>query len=736
MVINMRYKYNIKGQVQGVGFRPFVYKLANKFNLIGYVKNNNIGVVLEVEGDKQNLESFEYSLKNNLPPLAKIDSINKIELKPLYKGQFEIMQSELETSTLKIASVPQDVAICHKCKLDIKNQSSYKNYFATNCTNCGPRYSIIQTVPYDRVNTSMKDFILCENCLKSYEDPLNRRYHAQPTCCSNCGPILKFKINNGKWKIKNDIYKDITKFIKDGKIGAIKGLGGFHIVCDSTNDEVVKKLRNYKNRPTKPFAIMCKDIKMIKSFAKISKIEQEVLSSKEAPIVIIQTNNSKLISKSVAPNIDKLGCMLPYTAFYHLLFNHLEKPIIATSANLGGEPIITTKEDIENKLPFIDFVVDYDRDIVNAIDDSVVQIVNNDILTMRLSRGYAPKEIKLPFKIDKKILALGANQKSSIALAFEDKIILSPYIGDLDNIKSIDFLLRTIDTFKRFYDFEPDIIICDKHNGYESTKLANTFNKPVVQVQHHLAHLYSVKAQHNLSGDFVSFIFDGTGLGDDGTLWGGEVFVNDKRKYYFKPIKLLGGEKAIKEPKRVALSLLFEKYILDDLLQLDLPTIKAFSKSEIKTLYTLWQKDLNCIASSSVGRLFDAVASFSGVCQIQTYEGEAGLLTEQNLKIIDVGFKYIITDGIIDIKFDFFDENIISKFYVTLVNIIVDISLKEKLPVILSGGVWQNKTLLELVCKTLDKQSVKYYYNTTTPINDGGIALGPVWDYLNNKFEY
>lgn len=728
----MRYKYNIKGQVQGVGFRPFVYKLANKFNLIGYVKNNNIGVVLEVEGDKQNLESFEYSLKNNLPPLAKIDSINKIELKPLYKGQFEIMQSELETSTLKIASVPQDVAICHKCKLDIKNQSSYKNYFATNCTNCGPRYSIIQTVPYDRVNTSMKDFILCENCLKSYEDPLNRRYHAQPTCCSNCGPILKFKINNGKWKIKNDIYKDITKFIKDGKIGAIKGLGGFHIVCDSTNDEVVKKLRNYKNRPTKPFAIMCKDIKMIKSFAKISKIEQEVLSSKEAPIVIIQTNNSKLISKSVAPNIDKLGCMLPYTAFYHLLFNHLEKPIIATSANLGGEPIITTKEDIENKLPFIDFVVDYDRDIVNAIDDSVVQIVNNDILTMRLSRGYAPKEIKLPFKIDKKILALGANQKSSIALAFEDKIILSPYIGDLDNIKSIDFLLRTIDTFKRFYDFEPDIIICDKHNGYESTKLANTFNKPVVQVQHHLAHLYSVKAQHNLSGDFVSFIFDGTGLGDDGTLWGGEVFVNDKRKYYFKPIKLLGGEKAIKEPKRVALSLLFEKYILDDLLQLDLPTIKAFSKSEIKTLYTLWQKDLNCIASSSVGRLFDAVASFSGVCQIQTYEGEAGLLTEQNLKIIDVGFKYIITDGIIDIKFDFFDENIISKFYVTLVNIIVDISLKEKLPVILSGGVWQNKTLLELVCKTLDKQSVKYYYNTTIPINDSNISLGQLYQYLSN----
>jgi len=736
MVINMRYKYTIRGQVQGVGFRPFVYKLANKFNLIGYVKNNNIGVVLEVEGDKQNLESFEYSLKNNLPPLAKIDSINKIELKPLYKGQFEIIQSELETSTLKIASVPQDVAICHKCKLDIKNQSSYKNYFATNCTNCGPRYSIIQTVPYDRVNTSMKDFILCKKCLKYYEDPLNRRYHAQPTCCLNCGPILKFKIDNGKWEIKNDIYKDIAKFIKDGKIGAIKGLGGFHIVCDSTNDEVIKKLRNYKNRPTKPFAIMCKDIKMIKTFAKISKIEQEVLLSKEAPIVIIQTNDTKRISKSVAPNINRLGCMLPYTAFYYLLFDHLDNPIVATSANLGGEPIITTKEDIENKLSFIDFVVDYNRDIVNAIDDSVVQIVNNDILTMRLSRGYAPKEIKLPFKIDKKILALGANQKSTIALAFDDKIILSPYIGDLDNIKSIDFLRRTIDTFKKFYDFEPDVIICDKHNGYESTKLANTFNKPVVQVQHHLAHLYSVKAQHNLSGDFVSFIFDGTGLGDDGTLWGGEVFVNDKRKYYFKPIKLLGGEKAIKEPKRVALSLLFEKYILDDLLQLDLPTIKAFSKSEIKTLYTLWQKDLNCIASSSVGRLFDAVASLSGICQIQTYEGEAGLLSELKIKNeklkIKNSFNYKITNGIIEIDWDFFDNDLITKFYNTLVKIIIDIAQKEDLRAILSGGVFQNKNLLELIIEQFKQKNIPYYYNTTTPINDSNISLGQLYQYLSN----
>jgi len=730
-MIIIRYNYVIKGKVQGVGFRPFVYKLATKFNLKGFVQNDNIGVVIEVEGIKKDLDSFEYSLKNNLPPLAKIELIKKIELKPLYKGQFEIIQSKLETSTSKYVSVPPDVAICYKCKLDIYTNKKYEKYFSTNCTNCGPRYSIIQTVPYDRANTSMKNFILCKSCLKEYKNPLNRRYHAQPTSCKECGPQLKLKIQNNKIKTNDDdIFKQISLLLKNGQIGAIKGIGGFHIVCDATNSKVIQKLREFKNRPTKPFALMYKDIDMIKSFAHISQKEQELLLSKEAPIVLLNKKQNNILSDLIAPNISKIGCMIAYSGFYYILFEYLNIPIIATSANLGGEPIITTKNDIENRLPFIDFVVDYNRDIVNAIDDSVVQVVNNDILTMRLSRGYAPKEIKLPFKLDKKILALGANQKSSIALAFDDKIILSPYIGDLDNIESINFLKRTIKTFKKFYDFESDIIICDKHNSYESTKLAKTFNKPVIQIQHHLAHLFSVKAQYNLSGKYTSFIFDGTGLGDDGTLWGGEIFVNDKRKYHFKSIKLLGGEKAIKEPKRVALSLLFEKYSLDEILELNLPTIKAFSKNEIKMLYYSWNKNINAPQSSSIGRYFDAISSLGNICQIQSYEGEAGLLSEQNLKITNNSFDYIIQDNIIDICFDFFDKDLIIKFYTTLVKIIVDISKKEKLPVILSGGVWQNKTLLELTCKALDKHKIKYYYNTTTPINDGGIALGQIWSYL------
>jgi hydrogenase maturation protein HypF len=317
--------------------------------------------------------------------------------------------------------------------------------------------------------------------------------------------------------------------------------------------------------------------------------------------------------------------MLPYTPLHFLLFEHLDTPIVATSANLSGEPIITDVKELEEKLPFLEFVVDFNRDIVNAIDDSVVQVVDDDIQILRLARGYAPKVLKLPKKIDKNILAVGANQKSTISIAFEDNLILSPYIADLDSIKSFSYFERTIETFKRFYDFSPDVVVCDKHPNYESTKWAKSFSP--IMIQHHKAHLASVKAEFRLSGDeYVGFIFDGTGLGSDDTLWGGEVFVDGERKYHFKPIKLIGGEKAIKEPYRVALSLLFEKYSLEEVLEFNLPY------KNIPLLYQTWKKELNTPKSSSVGRLFDGVASLAKLCDFQSYEGEAGLLTEWKMK--------------------------------------------------------------------------------------------------------
>ena len=712
----MRYKYLINGQVQGVGFRPFVYKLAYELGLYGFVKNSIEGVAIELEGEDSKISEFEKLLHTELPPLAGIDTIIKTKIELKHEKSFEILKSSEDLKSFKTALVSPDIAICKDCLADIENEKKYKDYFATNCTNCGPRYSIIKTVPYDRVNTSMKKFIMCESCQEEYENPLNRRYHAQPVSCHNCGPSLSHEL------------KDVAEDIKNGKIVCIKGLGGFHIVCDATKGEVIARLRELKNRPTKPFAIMCKDLEQVQSLAEIGEDERELLESREAPIVILKKSATSTISDLIAPNIDRIGCFLPYTALQHILFKYLKNPIVATSANLANEPIIIDAKEIQKKLPFVDMIVDFDRDIVNGVDDSLVQVIGSKVQTLRLSRGYAPKVVKLPFKSKKRILAVGANAKNSIAFVMAENIILSPHIGDLGSLEAFEFFTRTIESFKSFYDFEPDVIVHDKHPNYETTKWAKEQGKELVAVQHHLAHIYACKAEFGLSGEYLGFSFDGTGYGDDSTLWGGEVFVGDERKYSFKQIKLLGGEKAIKEPRRIALSMLFDRLSLDEVLALDVALIKSFTHAQIKTLHQSYSKNLNAPLSSSVGRIFDAMASFANLLQFQSYEGEAGLICEQNYnKNITRIFQYVILDGIIDIKFDFFDKDIVSVFINTLVKIVVELSKKENLEVILSGGVFQNKTFLELIELQLESKKIKYYHQEMTAINDGGIALGQIY---------
>ena len=732
----MRVSYSIKGQVQGVGFRPFIYKTALELDLVGFVKNNESGVEIQAQGTELNIDNFEKSLSLNLPPLARIDAITKKEITPLKETSFKILQSSQNSSNSKTAQVSCDIATCKDCLDDIKTEGRFYNYFATNCTNCGPRYSIVKSVPYDRKNTSMDMFLMCSECKDAYENPLDRRYHAQPISCNNCGPKLSLWQLCDKTQMQTqNIYKSVASMIKDAKIVAIKGLGGFHIVCDATNDEVIQRLRAYKNRPTKPLAIMCKDLQQVKLLASASTKEQELLASKEAPIVILKKElDAKIkISDAIAPNIDRIGCFLPYTPLHHLLFKQLHNPIVATSANLGSEPIIIKARDIKEKLPFVDFVLDFDRDIVNGVDDSLVQVVNGNIQMLRLSRGYAPKVVKLPFKSEKRILAVGANAKNAIAFVIEDSIIISPHIGDLGSLKAFEFFERTIETFKRFYDFEPDVIVHDMHPNYETTKWAKRQGKELVEVQHHLAHIYACKAEFGLSGDYLGFSFDGTGYGKDKSLWGGEIFVGDERKYSFKPLKLLGGEKAIKEPRRVALSMLFDNYSLDEVLKLDLDLVRSFKESEIKILHQSHTKNLNAPLSSSVGRLFDAMASFSNLLQFQSYEGEAGLICEQNYNAdVTDAYEYKIVDGIIDIKFDFFDKELVTRFINTLAQIVLDVSKKEKMQVILSGGVFQNKTLLELVASGLDKENIKYHYQQETAINDGGIALGQAYSVFQN----
>lgn len=738
-------KLEVRGVVQGVGFRPYVYNLALKYDIKGWVNNDDKGVNILLYSSKESCDKFIKDLKDNPPLLAKIDSINieKIINEKEYKS-FEIIQSQ--NTNNKSVIIPPDMAICQDCIDDINDENNLRyNYALTNCTNCGPRYSIIKTVPYDRFNTSMKEFELCFNCKDEYENPSNRRYHAQPLSCENCGPLIHLYNKNNELLSSNlEAIKDIAKLINEGNSVAVKGLGGFHLICDATNTKVVEELRLKKNRPSKPFAVMFKDTKSVKNYTKIKKIEEEFLNSKEKPIVLLEKLENSSLSNALAPNINKLGCFIAYTPLHHILFRYLNNPILATSANLKDEPIIRFKDELLEKLgDEIDYILDFNRDIVNACDDSVIQVVNNDILKLRNARGYAPSALKLEKKLSKNILALGANQKSTISLAFENNLILSPHIGDLNSIDSVEYFLRTINTFKRFYDFEADLIVCDKHPNYESVKWAKTQNIKVVQIQHHYAHILSCMAEYKLKNTVLGFAFDGTGYGDDGNIWGGEVFICDskkyKRAYHFKYFKLLGSQKAVKEPKRIALSLLFDIYSLDEILCLENSVTKAFSKNEIKLMYTIWQKGLNAPLTSSLGRIFDAVASIANLAHFQSYEGETGLLIEQNYdESIKSTYLYHIKDGIINIDSmikqmleDKCAKLICSKFINSLCHIIIEISNNHKdLQIVLSGGVFQNKTLLELVCKKLKSLNKKYYYSKKIPLNDAGISVGQVYHLI------
>lgn len=617
-------------------------------------------------------------------------------------------------------------------------------YPLTNCTNCGPRYSIIKTVPYDRKNTSLKDFTLCKKCQNEFENPINRRYHAQAISCEDCGPTT-FLYDKKQTLIasKIDAINLASKYINDGKILAIKSMGGFHIVCDASNDETIFRLRELKKRATKPFAVMFKDVDSLRNCAIYSNLEQDILTSQQRPIVLLQKKENQNLSNFVAPNIKKIGCFLPNSALHYLLFENLSNPIIATSANLKGEPIITTKEDIFLKLGnLVDFVLDYNREILNSCDDSILQVVNKKIIKLRNSRGYAPHSLKIDGKFSKKILSLGANQKSTFSIAFDNKIITSPYLGDLDSIASIENYKKTLENFLHFYDFKPEIIVCDKHPKYESTKFAfelkeKNLNLELVQVQHHYAHVLAVLAENVIKEDVLAFVFDGTGYGDDKNIWGGEVFIANKKEYkrvnHLKYFKLLGAELAIKEPKRVALSLLFDNFTLEEILDLPLDFLKLFEEFEIKNLYTLWQKSLNSPLSSSFGRLFDAVCSLANILHIQEFEGQTGLylenLYDENIKD---AFTYNLTDDIIDISpmikelvFEKDKKIIASKFINTLANIVFDISnLDKNLPIVLSGGVFQNKTLVGILLKEFKKMNRRVYLGEKYSPNDESISLG------------
>ncbi|MGE6317656.1 carbamoyltransferase HypF [Shewanella baltica] len=784
-----RCQLHITGIVQGVGFRPFVYRYALEFQLTGTVLNNSKGVTIELQGTEENLTQFITTLNTTPPPLARIDNITQTLLPILLRETaFEIIKSDSHEDDDPSSPIGAQVAVsadkstCQDCLNDMHNPDDrHFGYTFTNCTNCGPRYTIINALPYDRHNTAMADFDMCPECAKAYQNPLDRRYHAQPVSCPVCGPRLSLKTPQGEYIIPNtsnfstpELSTDLAILtaaadrLRQGQILAIKGLGGFHLICDARSDNAVNALRLRKQRQAKPLAVMMTDITMAQHYVTGSDAEWQVLSSQERPIVLMSRRAEHELSLAVAPNLNKLGVFLPYTPLHHLLLGIFKGPLVATSANVSGEPIITDCDELISHLSHVvDAIVDHNRPIINGCDDSVVQVIQPnmdlpaEVQVLRLARGYAPLSFPLDTPLTQSILAVGAQQKNAIALGFGNNVFLSPHIGDLFSVSAEHYFERTLATFARLYHFAPNLIVRDKHPDYAPSRWAEMHSNSNVElsdtsqcltVQHHHAHVLSVMAVNQYRDPVLGFSFDGTGLGDDGSLWGGEVLLTtlDKaqRLAHFEPIALLGGEQAIKQPVRLLLALLFEQMSLDAVLALQLPILNNMRPNTLTNLHKIWQNG-SAIKTSSVGRLFDALACALGLIETTQFEGQAGMAIEaaanradaialEAIKLnlpLDVDqwrssemFKQIVELMTEKTLTENRRDAIARAFLHTLGDAICDYAAQYKhLPTVLCGGVFQNKYLLEYCLSKLSTQGNQVLSSQQIPINDGGIALGQLW---------
>lgn len=731
------YKISITGAVQGVGFRPYIYSLALFLRLKGEVYNDSEGVKIFINSTEGELANFIDKIYKNLPPLAKITSLNFHQIDDKNYTDFSITASK---NTTKNATILPDFAICDDCKREFYDPKNPRfHYPFINCTNCGPRLSIIKNLPYDRVSTTMAEFEMCEFCSEEYSNPLNRRYHAQPISCPKCGPKFMLKNIEGEILCSGDeSIKVAANLIKDGKIIAVKGMGGFHIVCDALNEKAVSLLRIRKNRPSKPFAIMCKDITMAKNFASISPKEGEILDSNIKSIVILSIKNSAKNSlKLVAPNLNKIGIFLPNTGLHLLLFEELNSPIIATSANLSGEPIIYNSKNIEKKLKkVVDFYLDNNREIITPSDDSICFIAQNRAFYLRTSRGLNPRTILSDFKIKGTFLALGAEMKSQFAIYHDSQIFISPYIGDLKNIATFDRFFSLLDIFLKTYELKFDKIIADLHPNFIHTKQFG--DDEIVRFQHHFSHLVSVLAENSLLKNkrkFLGFCFDGTGYGDDGKIWGGEVLVFDEFGYdrvaKFDEFSLIGGENSIKNIYKLAVSIIY-KYDLEDFAT---EFLSNFTASELKNLKNL---EKNAIKTTSLGRIFDAFcAVIFGKFDV-SYDGEAGMMIENFYdEELEYSYKFEFIDGVINFKNAFKsalkdDPKYASTGLINAIsNFMLKYATKMQMPVVLGGGVFQNSTLLKKVIENFQKNEVEFYAASHTPTNDSGVAYGELMAYLS-----
>ncbi|MDP2207406.1 MAG: carbamoyltransferase HypF, partial [Bacteroidota bacterium] len=710
----------IRGAVQGVGFRPFVYRIATEMKLNGFVLNSSKGVFIEVEGEKSVLDKILIRLENEKPNISVITSFEFSFLDPVGFQTFEIRESSKDSEIS--AFIMPDIAVCEDCLNEMFDSNNRRFLYPfINCTNCGPRFSIVEALPYDRPNTSMKNFPMCIECRREYENPIDRRFHAQPIACPVCGPQIELWNKNGE--VVSEKFEAIPKtveLISEGKIIAFKGLGGYQLIVDASNNDAVSQLRKRKHREEKPLALMFPNLDSIKSLCEVSKFEERLLLSPESPIVLLKRklNSENIISELVAPGNPYLGAMLPYTPLHHLLMKLLAIPIVATSGNLSEEPMCINEHQALKRLSGIaDYFLVHNRPIVRHVDDSIVRIINGREMVLRRARGYAPLPILIEkFDLSKptSIIAVGAHLKNTIALTNSNSIFISQHIGDLSTNEAYQAFSDVVSDFEKMYNSDIQHIAHDLHPEYLSTKYAQSGKRKLIGVQHHQAHIASCYAENRLSGNVLGVAWDGTGYGTDGTIWGGEFFIYDGKEFNrvasFKQFRLPGGERAIKEPRRSAIGILYEIYGDEIFKQPFIPFMKNFSTSELQILKSMFAKNINCPITSSAGRLFDAVSALIGIKNSSAYEGQAAMMLEfaadssneensysfniHQKEIFEVDWQMMIEEILEDVRNNILQNVIAKKFHNTLAQIILKISqMISEHKVVLSGGCFQNAIL-------------------------------------------
>ena len=746
----VRVRLTVCGIVQGVGFRPFVFRLAQSLGLMGHVFNAGDGVRIEVEGPAAVIETFAKAISADAPANARIDMIRRESLEPEWEAEFWILESE--PAALPGLVVPPDLATCPSCVAELLNRNDRRHrYPLINCTACGPRFSILEALPYDRQRTTMRSFAMCSECGSEYQEPGDRRFHAEPIACPQCGPRMSFQNAAGEHLAKGD--EAVQAAIRDlgaGQIVAVKGIGGYHLIADATSDTAVAKLRRRKQRPTKPLALMVPSIETAHALCHLSAADVAALRSPAAPIVLAERKADAPVSDLIAPDCGELGLMLPYTPVHHLLLHTLKRPLAVTSGNRAGEPLMFEDRSARRRLhAATDRFLMHNRRIRRPVEDSVLRTFNGAPQVLRLGRGFAPDVIALSRKLvpdGPTVLALGGNMKTAPVLMRGHEAILGPHTGDIESIAAEEMLGRALEDLQSLHGCRAEVLACDRHPDYPTTHLAETFGLPLVQVQHHAAHIASIIAEHGLTEPVLGIAWDGSGYGTDGTVWGGEgIWMTPdgwERVVRLRPFPLPGGEKAIREPRRALYGMLYEAG------RTDLMAACRLRSDEKTSLRKLLEAGLNTPRTSSAGRLFDAAAAMLGLASVNRHEGEAAMRLEYRARLAaaagtapesydftlaqggtatlpEIDWHPLICAMADDMARGVSVDVIALKLHETMAAIIAALARHFAAPcVALSGGCFQNRLLTERTVALLQADGVPVYLNRRVSPGDGGLALG------------